>query len=143
MPVATLHDGSSINVEVYGDGPTVLLPVNPHPVTGPEADVMRQWGADPALGRSLIDALSDTFRVVAFDYEGHVLAEPKPDTLSPANVAGDLLAVARRARPPGRHAGRSGRADPAPMARVSARRTSAHALAAHHSDVSARALARG
>ena len=32
--------------------------------------------------------------MVAFDYEHHVLQEPKPDTLTPANVAGDLLAVA-------------------------------------------------
>jgi pimeloyl-ACP methyl ester carboxylesterase len=32
--------------------------------------------------------------VVAFDYEGHVLQVPKPDTLTPDNVARDLLAVA-------------------------------------------------
>jgi pimeloyl-ACP methyl ester carboxylesterase len=32
--------------------------------------------------------------VLAFDYEGHVLATPKPDTLTPVNVAGDILAVA-------------------------------------------------
>ncbi len=41
-----------------------------------------------------IDGLSDAFQVVAFDYENHVLQAPKPDTLTPANVAGDLLAVA-------------------------------------------------
>ena len=46
------------------------------------------------LTRPLIDGLSDVFRVVAFDYEGHVLQVPKPDTLTPGNVAGDLLAVA-------------------------------------------------
>jgi pimeloyl-ACP methyl ester carboxylesterase len=72
----------------------VLLPVNPRPVEGAQADEMRRWGADPALGRSLIDGLKDAFRVVAFDYEGHVLATPKPDTLTPDNVSGDLLAVA-------------------------------------------------
>jgi pimeloyl-ACP methyl ester carboxylesterase len=94
MPEARLHDASTIAVEVHGDGPTVLLPVNPRPVEGPQAEEMRRWGADPALGRSLIDGLSDAFRVVAFDYEGHVLRVPKPDTLTPANVAGDLLAVA-------------------------------------------------
>lgn len=55
---------------------------------------MREWGADPALGRSLIDGLRGAFRVVAFDYEGHVLASPKPDTLTPANVTRDILAVA-------------------------------------------------
>jgi pimeloyl-ACP methyl ester carboxylesterase len=94
MPEASLHDGSTIAVEVQGRGPTVLLPVNPQPVEGPAAEELRRWGTDPALGRSLIDGLGDAFRVVAFDYEGHVLRVPKPDTLTPANVAGDLLAVA-------------------------------------------------
>ncbi len=94
MPAARLHDQSTIDVEVHGDGPAVLLPVNPRPVEGPQAEEMRRWGADPALGRALIDGLSDVFRVVAFDYEGQVLQAPKPDTLTPANLAGDLLAVA-------------------------------------------------
>jgi pimeloyl-ACP methyl ester carboxylesterase len=94
MPEARLHDQSTIAVEVHGDGPTLLLPVNPQPVTGPQAEELRRWGADPALGRSLIDGLADAFQVVAFDYEGHVLKVPKPDTLTPANLAGDLLAVA-------------------------------------------------
>jgi len=94
MPEARLHDASTMDVEVHGDGPTVLLAVNPRPVEGPQAEELRRWGADPALGRSLIEGLSDAFRVVAFDYEGQVLQAPKPDTLTPANVAGDLLAVA-------------------------------------------------
>src|ERR671937_2266464 len=94
MPEVLLHDESTIAVGVQGRGPTVLLPVNPRPVEGPQAEELRRWGADPALGRTLIDGLSDAFRVVAFDYEGHVLQVPKPDTLTPANVAGDLLAVA-------------------------------------------------
>jgi pimeloyl-ACP methyl ester carboxylesterase len=94
MPQARLHDGSTIAVEVHGDGPSVLLPVNPQPVEGPQAEQVRRWGADPALGRSLIDGLTDAFQVVAFDYEGRVLQVPKPDTLTPANLAGDLLAVA-------------------------------------------------
>jgi pimeloyl-ACP methyl ester carboxylesterase len=94
MPQARLHDASTIAVEVHGDGPTVLLAVNPPPVQGPQAEELRRWGTDPALGRSLIDGLSDAFRVVAFDYEGQVLKVPKPDTLTPANLAGDLLAVA-------------------------------------------------
>jgi pimeloyl-ACP methyl ester carboxylesterase len=94
MPEARLHDRSTIAVEVHGRGPTVLLPVNPRPVEGEQAEELRRWGADPALGRSLVDGLSDAFRVVAFDYEGQVLQVPKPDTLTPANVAGDLLAVA-------------------------------------------------
>ncbi len=73
-----------------GDGPAPPA----RPVEGAQAEELRRWGADPALGRSLIDGLSDAFRVVAFDYEGQVLQVPKPDTLTPANVAGDLLAVA-------------------------------------------------
>lgn len=94
MPIATLHDQSPIEVEVHGAGPTLLLPVNPRPVEGPQAEMMRQWGTDPALGRSLIDGLQDVVRVAAFDYEGHVLAVPKPDTLTPDNVAADFLAIA-------------------------------------------------
>jgi pimeloyl-ACP methyl ester carboxylesterase len=94
MTEARLHDASTIAIEVHGRGPTVLLPVNPQPVEGAQAEEMRRWGADPALGRSLIDRLGDAFRVVAFDYEGHLLRMPKPDTLTPDNVASDLLAVA-------------------------------------------------
>jgi pimeloyl-ACP methyl ester carboxylesterase len=91
---ARLHDQSSLAVEVQGDGPPVLLAVNPQPVEGSEAEELRRWGVDPALGRTLVDGLSDAFQVIAFDYEGHVLQVPKPDTLTPANLAGDLLAVA-------------------------------------------------
>src|SRR5579859_2184455 len=94
VPEATLHDGSTIEIEAHGAGPTLLLPVNPQPVIGPQAEQMRQYGTDPALGQSLIQGLSDAFRVVAFDYEGQCLRIPKPDTLTPANTANDLLAVA-------------------------------------------------
>lgn len=94
---ARLHDGAAIDVEITGNGPVVLLPVRPDPVEGPQAEQMRLWGVDPALGRSLIDGLADRFRVVAFDYEGHVIANPKPDTLTPDKVAEDLLAVADKA----------------------------------------------
>lgn len=90
----SLHDGATIEIEVRGHGPNLLLPVNPTPVDGAQADAMRKWGADPALGRSLIDGLADIARVVAFDYEGHVLAMPKPDTLTPTNVVADFIAVA-------------------------------------------------
>src|SRR6059036_410281 len=94
MPEATLHDGSTIEIEFHGAGPTLLLPVNPQPVIGPQAEQMRQYGTDPALGQSLIKGLSDAFRVVAFDYEGQCLRISKPDTLTPANAASDLLTVA-------------------------------------------------
>jgi pimeloyl-ACP methyl ester carboxylesterase len=91
---ATLNDGSTIDIEVRGEGPALLIPVNPVPVEGAQADEMRKWGVDPALGRSLIDGLCDRFRVVAFDYEGHVMKTPQPDTLTPGHIAHDLLAVA-------------------------------------------------
>lgn len=89
-----LHDGSLIDVVIEGEGPAVLLPVNPVPIEGPQADEMRKWGADPALGRTLIDELCRKYRVIAFDYEGHVLQVPKADTLTPENVASDFLRIA-------------------------------------------------
>ena len=91
---ATLHDGSTLPVEVTGTGPAVVLPVNPVAVTGPQADELRRWGVDPALGRTVVDALSPAFCAVAADYEGHRMAHPAPDTLTPENVAADLLAIA-------------------------------------------------
>lgn len=94
MPTATLHDGSAIEVTVTGTGPAVLLPVNPHPVEGPQADAMRQWGADPSLGHALVEGLRTDFTAIAFDYEAHVLATPKPATLAPGNIAADFLAIA-------------------------------------------------
>lgn len=94
MAEVRLHDGTVLRVDVDGSGPAVLLPVNPHPVKGAQADELRRWGVDPALGHSLVTGLSDRYRVVAFDYENHVLQVPKPDTLTPENVAADLLAVA-------------------------------------------------
>ncbi|GCF07298.1 alpha/beta fold hydrolase [Dictyobacter arantiisoli] len=94
MSEARLHDGSTIEIEVAGAGPTLLLPVNPHPVEGPQAEQMLNYGVDPALGQSLIKGLRNTFRVVVFDYEGQCLRTPKPDTLTPANIVTDLLSVA-------------------------------------------------
>jgi pimeloyl-ACP methyl ester carboxylesterase len=98
MTETKLHDGSTIEIEIYGEGPTVLLPANPHPIEGQQAEEMRKYGGDPALGQSLIKGLSDVFRVVAFDYEGHVLRTPKALTLTPDNVVSDFLAVADAAK---------------------------------------------
>ena len=101
MAQATLHDGATISFEVQGEGPALLLPVNPvAPVEGPETEQMRAWGADPALGHSLVAGFSKRFRVVAFDYESHLQSHPKPDTLTPDNVVADLLAVADAASCP-------------------------------------------
>ena len=98
MPEARLHDGSAIEIEIQGEGPALLLPVNPRPIEGPQAEQLRQYGADPALGKSLMDGLSDAFQVVAFDYEGNVMSTPKAETLTPGNVVADLLAVADAAK---------------------------------------------
>ncbi len=95
---ARLHDGSTVEIEIHGEGATLLLPVNPRPVEGPQAEQIRKYGGDPALGQSLVEGLSDAFRVVAFDYEGNVMRIPKPETLTPDNVASDILAVADAAR---------------------------------------------
>lgn len=91
---AVLQDGSRMAVEVYGEGPTLLLPINPRPVEGEQAEQLRQYGTDPALGQSFIRGLSDRVRVAAFDYEGHLWQHPRPQTLTPENVVRDLLAVA-------------------------------------------------
>lgn len=90
----TLQDGSTLSVEVYGDGPTLLLPVNPRPIEGPQAEQLLQYGMDPALGQNLISGLKDIVRVAAFDYEGHLWKHPRPDTLTPDHVVSDLLAIA-------------------------------------------------
>jgi pimeloyl-ACP methyl ester carboxylesterase len=91
---ATLNDGSRIPVHVTGAGPSLLLPVNPVPVQGEAAEEMRAWGADPALGHSLVAGLEDRCTVVAFDYEGHLSAVPQPDTLTPQHLAEDFVSVA-------------------------------------------------
>lgn len=91
---ATLHDGSKIEAEVSGSGPAILLSVSLVTVTGKEAEEKRKWGVDPALGRHFIEGLNDRFTVVAFDYEGHRMAHPAPDTLTPDNITKDILAIA-------------------------------------------------
>jgi len=97
---ATLHDGSTIEITIRGDGPAVLLPVRPQPITGAQAETMRQWGADPELGPRMVDGLARSFRVIAADYEGHRMAHPAPATLTPDAVVHDLLAIADAADAP-------------------------------------------
>lgn len=91
---AVLHDSSTIPVTVRGDGPGVLLPVSLAMHTTAEAETLRQWGGDPDLGPNLINGLAPTNRVIAADYEAHRMAHPAPQTLSPGNIAKDLLAIA-------------------------------------------------
>jgi hypothetical protein len=90
---AVLHDGTVIQIAVRGEGRALLLPTRLQPHHPAEAETMRQWGADPDLGPNLVNALAQTYRVVAADYEGHRMAHPAPDTLTPENVAADLLAI--------------------------------------------------
>lgn len=94
--IVLLHDGSTLDIYIKGGGPTLLLPANPLPAEGAEAESLRGWGVDPQRGKAFLDGLSDVFRVVMFDYENHVLAHPMPKSLTPENIAKDFLAVADR-----------------------------------------------
>src|SRR5690625_7625190 len=89
-----MHDGNTINVVIQGNGHTILMPVNTFPIEGEQADEMKNWGVDSSLGKSLMDGLSDRYRVVAFDCVSHVLSYATPETLIPDSVAGDILAIA-------------------------------------------------
>ena len=95
---AVLHDGTAIHVSVqgtvHGTARSLLLPVRTEPYPPSEAETMRRWGADPELGPNLVAGLSGSYRVISADYEGHRMAHPAPDTLTPDNVAADLLAIA-------------------------------------------------
>jgi len=91
---ARLNDGSTLEIAIEGEGPSLLVPVDSKPAEGPQAEELRQQGADPSPGHSLVQGLRDAFRVVTFDYIGHLFAKPRPDTLTPATIAVDFLAVA-------------------------------------------------
>jgi pimeloyl-ACP methyl ester carboxylesterase len=91
---AKLHDGAKITIEISGQGPAILMPVNPVPLMGEEAEAKQKWGVDPALGRHFIDGLNDKFTVIAFDYEGFRMQHPAAETLTPDNIVKDFLAVA-------------------------------------------------
>jgi pimeloyl-ACP methyl ester carboxylesterase len=91
---AHLHDGTEIEVLAQGDGPVVLLPVRSEPFDTATAESMRAWGADPEIGPRLIAGLSQGFRVLAADYEGHRMANPAPETLTADAAAADVLAIA-------------------------------------------------
>ena len=91
---AVLHDGSIIPVTIHGEGPALLLPARLEPFEPAEAETMRQWGGDPDLGPSLVRGLSGSNRVIVADYEGHRMAHPAAETLTPDNLAADLLAIA-------------------------------------------------
>lgn len=91
---AVLHDGTSIPITTSGSGRALLVPARVEPFPEAQAATMRAWGGDPDIGPNLVAGLSQSYRVVAADYEGHRMAHPAPDTLTPANVTADLLAIA-------------------------------------------------
>ncbi|MCX2748816.1 alpha/beta hydrolase [Arthrobacter sp. MI7-26] len=91
---AVLHDGTMIPVTIQGNGRALIIPARIAPYLPEEADTMRRWGADPDLGPNLVNGLARTNRVVVADYEGHRMAHPAPDTLTPGNVSADFLAIA-------------------------------------------------
>jgi pimeloyl-ACP methyl ester carboxylesterase len=93
MTTARLHDGSTIEVTVHGEGPAILLPVSTAPVDEDVAARMRAWGVDPDAGRALVAGLPG-HRVITADYEGHRAAHPAGKTLTADAVAHDLLAIA-------------------------------------------------
>ncbi|MEN0071012.1 MAG: alpha/beta hydrolase [Propionicimonas sp.] len=89
-----LHDGTTLAATAVGSGPALLLPVRTQPYDEAMAENMRQWGADPDLGGTLVRGLSERFRVIAADYEGHRMENPAAETLVPQNLVADLLAIA-------------------------------------------------
>jgi hypothetical protein len=91
---AVLHDGTTIPLTVQGSGRALMVSARLAPYPPDEAETMRQWGADPDLGPKLVGGLSRSHRVIIADYEGHRMAHPAPDTLTPGNVTADLLAIA-------------------------------------------------
>ncbi|MEV6847891.1 alpha/beta hydrolase [Actinoplanes sp. NPDC051411] len=93
MATARLHDGSTIEVTVRGDGPAILLPVRTTLIEGEAAEQMRAWGAEPNAGHDLAAGLTG-HRVITADYEGHRAAHPAAATLTAEAVAHDLLAIA-------------------------------------------------
>ncbi|MBD2846562.1 hypothetical protein IDH44_15285 [Paenibacillus sp. IB182496] len=80
-----LVDGSALEVGLIGNpaGRTIMLPIAKKSVYGPAAESLKLWGVDPELGEHFIGGLSDAFRVLHFDYEGHLMAYPQPDLLTP------------------------------------------------------------
>jgi len=90
---AIAHDGTKIYFEVHGKGPKTLF-LNSCPVraprppgTEPSADSAKALNANR---RAWLDAFTDSYRVILFEYPG----EPMMYTLTPATVARDYLAIA-------------------------------------------------
>ncbi|NEN81708.1 alpha/beta fold hydrolase [Paenibacillus elgii] len=94
--IVELHDGSTLEVGLTGNpsAKVIMLPVAKKSVYGQEAESLKLWGVDPELGKNFVEGLSDTFQVMYFDYESHLFAHPQPNSLTPENMAQDLLRIA-------------------------------------------------
>lgn len=91
-----LTDQSEINVGLAGnpDSPAIMLPVAKESVYGQEAENLKLWGVDPESGKHFVEGLMDKFQVLYFDYEGHRLQQPNPESLTPESIVKDLLTIA-------------------------------------------------
>jgi pimeloyl-ACP methyl ester carboxylesterase len=86
VATAVAHDGTTIDIDVHGSGPTILMhPLPAYPGFDAETLALKR-----RLDEGLVPQLSDRFRLVMFEYPG----DPKPATLTPTNVVRDLLAIA-------------------------------------------------
>ncbi|MFD0678635.1 MULTISPECIES: alpha/beta fold hydrolase [unclassified Paenibacillus] len=96
IKMVKLMNGSEIEVRLAGnpDCKTIMLPNAKKTVYGEEAENLNMWGVDPELGEHFVEGLADTFQVLYFDYEGHLLAYPNPDHLTPEQIVQDLLRIA-------------------------------------------------
>jgi glutaredoxin-related protein len=94
--IVTLHDGSALEVGLTGNSSAkvIMLPGAKKTVYGDEAESLAMWGVDPEAGKKLVEGLSDKFRVLYFDYEGHRFAHPRPDQLTAQSVVTDFLRIA-------------------------------------------------
>ncbi|WP_334074637.1 MULTISPECIES: alpha/beta hydrolase [Paenibacillus] len=72
----------------------VMLPIAKKSVYGPEAESLKQWGVDPQLGEHFVEGLAEQFRVLYFDYEGHLFQYPEPDRLTAEHIVRDFLQIA-------------------------------------------------
>lgn len=91
-----LSNGSEMEVGLTGkeDGSVIMLPIAKKSVYGQEAETLKMWGVDPELGEHFVDGLADNFKVLYFDYEGHLLRTPNFDYLTPEHITKDFLLIA-------------------------------------------------
>jgi len=91
-----LADQSEIEVGLTGnpERPVIMLPIAKKSVYNEEAESLKLWGVDPELGKHFVEGLADTFRVLYFDYEGHLFQHPKPESLTPEYIVHEFLHIA-------------------------------------------------